>query len=219
MSGALTSPSVGPTARTANPRGQGDRLRRELLSAAKAAVEAHGSRQLTLRGLARQVGISAPSVYLHFPDLDHLLAAIVAEGFAELTAATNVAARDLVDPAEELRARCRAYCLFALEHPHLYQLMFQEDLPLTLQGDPQATPGRRSFENLVAVVRRCLEAGLAPAHDDPFRLASLIWTAEHGLVLARISRPAFPWAPVDVLIDEMVTRMMVFHPPPVDTAG
>jgi hypothetical protein len=57
-------------------------------------------------------------------------------------------------------------------------------------------------------VRRCLDAGLAPAHDDPFRLASLIWTAEHGLVLARISRPTFPWASIDALVDEMVTCMM-----------
>ena len=212
MSGIVSSPSVGPTARRANPRGQGDRLRQDLLVAAKALVETHGSRQLTLRGLARQVGVSAPSVYLHFPNLDHLLAALVAQGFDDLTTATNAAARDLTDPAEELRVRCRAYCRFAIDHPRLYQLMFQDDLPLTLQAAPDATPGRRSFENLIAAVRRCLEAGLAPAHDDPFRLASLIWTAEHGLVLARISRPAFPWAPIEVLVDEMVTRMMAFYP-------
>jgi hypothetical protein len=88
--------------------------------------------------------------------------------------------------------------------------MFQADLPLPLRDEPNATPGRRSFDNPVAAVRRCLEAGLAPAHDDPFRLASLIWTAEHGLVLARIARPAFPWAPIDVLVDEVVTRLMGF---------
>src|SRR5262249_55521608 len=60
------------------------------------------------------------------------------------------------------------------------------DLPVTLRDEPDGTPGRRSFENLVGVIRRCLESGLAPAYDDPCRLASLIWTAEHGLVLARI---------------------------------
>jgi hypothetical protein len=123
-----------------------------------------------------------------------------------------------VDPADELRARCQAYCRFALDRPRLYQLMFQDDLPLTLRDGAQATPGRRSFENLVAAVRRCLEASLAPAHDEPFRLASLIWTAEHGLVLARIARPAFPWAPIEVLVDEMVTRLMAFHPLAVGTS-
>jgi len=42
-------------------------------------------------------------------------------------------------------------------------------------------------------------------------LASLIWTAEHGLVLARIARPTLPWASVDLLVDEMVTRLMRFN--------
>ena len=176
-----------------------------------ASVETHGARQLTLRGLARQVGVSAPSVYLHFPDLDHLLAAVVEQGFEHLTVAGSDAVRGGMDAVEELRARCGAYCRFALEHPHLYQLMFQADLPLTLQAAPQATPGRRSFENLVSAVQRCLETGAAPAHDDPFRLASLIWTAEHGLVMARISRPAFPWAPINVLVSEMVERMLGIH--------
>jgi AcrR family transcriptional regulator len=162
--------------------------------------------------LERRVGVAATSVDLHFPDLDHLLAAVVEQGFDRLTAATSAAARDVADPAEELRARCRAYCHFALDHPRLYQLMFQADLPLPLRGEPEATPGRRSFDQLVAAVRRCLEAGRAPAHDDPFRLASLIWAAEHGLVLARIARPAFPWAPIDALVDELVTRLMAFRP-------
>jgi AcrR family transcriptional regulator len=201
-------PSARPTGRRSNRRGEGDRLREELVAAAMATVEARGARQLSLRGIARQVGIAATSVYLHFPDLDHLLAVVVEKGFDRLTLATSAAARDVTDPAEELRARCRAYCHFALDHPRLYQLMFQADLPLTLRGEPDATPGRRSFDNLVAAVRRCFDAGLAPAHEDPFRLASLIWTAEHGLVLARMARPAFPWAPIDALVDEMVSRLM-----------
>jgi AcrR family transcriptional regulator len=184
------------------------------LAAATASIEARGARQLTLRALARQVGVSAPSVYLHFPSLGHLLAAVVKQAFDDLTDATSAAARNIVDPADELRARCRAYCRFALEHPHLYQLMFQDDLPLTLANDPDSTPGRRSFENLVSAVRRCLDAGVCPAHDDPFRLASLVWTAEHGLVLARISRPSFPWADIDSLVNEMVSRMMALNAAP-----
>jgi WHG domain-containing protein len=127
--------------------------------------------------------------------------------FDDLTVATSAAARNITDPAEELRARCRAHCRFALAHPHLYQLMFQEDLPLAFANSLESTPGRPAFENLVSAVRRCLDAGLCASDGDPFRLASLIWTAEHGLVLARISRPLFPWTPLDDLVDEMVTRM------------
>jgi len=208
MTSVAVRAQVRPTGRRANPRGQGDRLRQQLLAAATAAIQTRGARQLTLRALARQVGVTAPSVYLHFPSLDHLLAAVVQQAFDDLTEVTSAAARNIADPVDELRRRCRAYCQFALEHPHMYQLMFQDDLPLTLANNPDSTPGRRSFDNLVAAVRRCLDTGVCAAHDDPFRLASVIWAAEHGLVLARISRPAFPWAPIDSLVDEMVTRML-----------
>jgi AcrR family transcriptional regulator len=210
MTDAAIRPRVNPGRRRANPRGQGDRLRQQLIAAATASIEADGARQLTLRALARQVGVSAPSVYLHYPSLDHLLAVVVQQAFRQLTEATSAAARNVAEPADELRARCRAYCRFALEHPHLYQLMFQEDLPLAFANDLDSTPGRQSFDNLVSAVRRCLDAGVCPAHPDPFRLASLIWTAEHGLVLARISRPTFPWSDMNSLVDEMVTRIMAF---------
>jgi len=55
------------------------------------------------------------------------------------------------------------------------------------------------------------EPPAAPPLGDPFRLASLIWTAEHGTVLAGISRPTFPWAALDQFVDEMVNRMMAFN--------
>jgi len=194
--------------RRPNRRGEGNRLRDELITAAMAIIEAPGDEQVSLRSVARRVGIAATSVYLHFPDVDHLLAAVMQRCFDDLTRATTRAASQSADPVDELRRRCRAYCHFALEHPELYQVMFRADLPAVLAADPNNTPGRQSFANLVAAVQRCLESGAAPPHDDPFRLASLIWTAEHGIVLARISRPAFPWAPLEVLIDEMIDKMM-----------
>lgn len=197
--------------REPNRRGEGNRLRDDLVAAATAMVESHGARGLSLRSVAREVGIAATSVYLHFADVDHLLAAVVERAFDELTKATTDAARGASGPARELRLRCRAYCHFALDHPLLYQLMFEAELPQAFAGDPAATPGRRSFQNLVVAVRRCLDSGVAAAHDDPFRLASLVWSAEHGLVMARITRPTFPWAPLDALLDEMLTRLVALN--------
>jgi AcrR family transcriptional regulator len=176
-----------------------------------AMVEAQGAEALSLRSLAREVGIAATSIYLHFNDLGELRAALVQRCFEQLTDAAAAAASGSAKPANALRARCRAYCRFAVSHPNLYQLMFGAPLPPAPGGDPAATPGRRAFENLVIAVDRCLRAGLAGGHDDPFRLASLIWTAEHGIAMARISRPTFPWAPLDDLVNEMVDRLMGFR--------
>lgn len=198
--------------RERNRRGEGDRLREELLTAAVAMVETQDL-PLSLRGVAREVGVAATSVYLHFSDLDHLVAAVVQVGFDELTSATSAAASTTPDPAAELKARCRAYCRYGLEHPRMYRLMFQVGLPRSGTDSEGRTAGLRSFENLSGAVRRCLDSGAAPPHSDPIRLAGLIWTSLHGLVLARLARPTFPWAPVDELVDELVSRLMRFESP------
>jgi hypothetical protein len=54
-------------------------------------------------------------------------------------------------------------------------------------------------------VARCQEAGLGARDRDAFRLASLVWVAEHGLVLAGIARPQFPWPRLEEMVDEMAT--------------
>ena len=199
-----------PPTRQRNKRGQGELLRNDLIATSIAMIE--NNERLSLRSVARRVGIATTSIYLHFPDLDHLLAAVVDRSFIELAATAAEAGKNASNPADELRKRCRAYTHFGLDHPRLYQVMFQADLPLaTIGADPTQTPGRRAFQNLVAAVDRCLQAGPARLDEDPFRLASLIWTAEHGIVLARIARPTFPWPPLDPFVDEMVDRIMAFE--------
>lgn len=42
------------------------------------------------------------------------------------------------------------------------------------------------------------------------RIRARFWTAEHGIVLARIAPPNFPWPPLKAFVDEMVNRMMAF---------
>ena len=199
-----------PPTRQRNKRGQGELLRNDLIATAIAMIE--DNERLSLRSVARRVGIATTSIYLHFPDLDHLLAAVVDRSFVELATTAAEAGESASNPADELRKRCRAYTHFGLDHPRLYQVMFQADLPLaTIGADPTQTPGRRAFQNLVAAVDRCLQASLARGDEDPFRLASLIWTAEHGMVLARIARPTFPWPPLDPFVDEMVDRIMALE--------
>ena len=190
-------------------RGDGGRLREEIIESAREILAETGSLDgLTLRGVARRVGIAATSIYLHFPDTDHLAVAATQQIFADLTAAAAAAAAGIIDPGEALLARCRAYCHFALEHPVHYQVVFHRDLPPSLAANPEDTPGRRAFQVLVRAVQACQTAGAATATGDPFRLASLVWAAEHGLVSLRLSLPQFPWSDLDGLVDEAVTKIM-----------
>jgi AcrR family transcriptional regulator len=193
-------------------RGDGGRLREEIIEAAREILAETGLDGLTLRGVARRVGIAATSIYLHFPDTEHLAVAATQDTFADLTAAAAAAAAGISDPGQELLARCRAYCRFALEHPVHYKVMFHLDLAPSLAASPDGTPGRKAFQVLVQAVQACQAAGAATATGDPFRLASLVWAAEHGLVSLRLARPQFPWSDLDGLVDEAVTKIMGLQP-------
>jgi AcrR family transcriptional regulator len=206
--------------RPRSPRGEGSQLRADIIAAARQILaETGGREELTLRGVARRVGIAATSIYLHFPDTEHLAVAATEQTFADLTTAAAAAAAGISDPGQALLARCRAYCHFGLEHPGHYRVMFHQAQAPSLAATPDDTPGRRAFLVLVRAVEACQTAGAATATGDPFRLASLVWAAEHGLVSLRLSRPQFPWADIDGLVDQAVIAIMGLPSPPSRTAG
>jgi AcrR family transcriptional regulator len=214
---ASTTSQAPPRARRRNPRGQGERLRDELIEAAAALlVETRDASKLSLRGVASRVGVAATSVYLHFPDVEHLKVAVVERGHAALEQARNAASAGVADPVQALLARCRAYCQFALDHPGHYRLMFGPDLPAALAygaDDGGPAPGRNALQGLAHSIQRCQQAGAARALDDPLSLAVLVWTALHGLVSLRIDRPSFPWpASLDEMADQAVRRLLVLDP-------
>lgn len=211
MNVATTSRGGADAGRRRNPRGQGERLRDEIVEAASALLAETGDAgRLSLRGVAKRVGIAATSVYLHFPDVEHLAWAVVERRYAELARTTAAAEAGVADPGAALLARCRAYCRFGLEHPGHYRVMFEVEPPA---HDFARSPARPAFEALVGAVGRCVDAGVARHRDDPFRLATLLWVALHGLVLARIERSWFPWPPLDGMVADLVARVVGLDAP------
>lgn len=195
--------------RRRNPRGEGDRLREEIVAVASELVAESGdAEQLTLRGVAKMLGIAAPSIYRHFPDIEHLKMAVVEHSFAAFSVARDLASQQTADPVEALQARCRAYCQFALDHPGPYRFMFSHKTP---RADPtQPSAARAAFDALAASIHRCQEAGRALATDEPVHLAAQVWADLHGLVLLRINAPDFPWpAPLMDMVNQAVCRLIV----------
>jgi AcrR family transcriptional regulator len=202
-------PRTADRQRRNNPRGQGDRLREQLIQAAEELVEEKGDAgQLSLRAVAARVGVAATSIYLHFADLDQLKIALVERGFAKLAAVRDAARAGTADPAEALVKRCQAYARFAVEHPGVYQLMFGPELPASLAYQAERSPGRGALDVLAESIRRCQADGTAGDDADPARLAMLVWTALHGLASLRVTRPNFPWPPLDGLVAETVRRLV-----------
>ncbi len=194
--------------RPRNPRGEGGKLRNDILDAADALLsESRDVDSLSLRAVARRVGIAAPSVYLHFSNIDDLKRAVVERGFADLDAARDEVSKGVADPVEALLARSVAYAEHALAHPGRYRLMFGPDLPPALAFDATHSPSRHSFDELLQSIKRCQEARRVPLSLDATRLATDIWASIHGIVTLRMDRPMFPWPPLQEMVTGIVSRL------------
>ena len=197
------------TARRRNPRGQGERLRDDIVEAASKLLADPASPPLTLRAVARQVGVAATSVYLHFADIQSLVVAVAERRFGELVQEVEGALGSAATPREQVVAGCLAYCEFGLEHPGHYQVMFVSPLP-TMETVPiEETPGFPVFRQLIDAVAAAIAPATpsAPASEATVT-ATLIWQQLHGIVSLRISRPRFPWPPLQEAVTTSLTRLL-----------
>jgi AcrR family transcriptional regulator len=111
--------------RERNRRGQGGRLRTDIVNAAAELLDEAGNEQaVTLRAVARRIGIAAPSIYAHFPDRQAILLAVVQDAFAELAEALRATDKESTGAVAGLRAACTAYLDFAATRPQRYRVMF-----------------------------------------------------------------------------------------------
>jgi len=193
-------------ARERNRRGEGGKLRDDVLAAATQLLEETGSEEsVTLRAVARKVGISAPSIYAHFPDRAAIVNAIVDDAFADFNAAIGAAIAGAATPPARLRAGCAAYLRFAAERPNRYRVLFERRDLVTDRGTvPEIR--RQAFGALVDGLQECIDAGYS-ASRDPFGDATAIWVALHGFATLHASLPAFPWPDAAAMLDLIVNGL------------
>jgi AcrR family transcriptional regulator len=197
--------------RQRNPRGQGERLRDDIIEAASRLLADPAAPPLTLRAVAREAGVAATSVYLHFDDIQSLVLAVADRRFGELVQIQQDARNQDADPCQRVRVGCLAYCEFGLTYQGHYQVMFASPLPLPEDMTPEQFPGRRAFQELVEAVAACI--GVDPEDQRASFTAQLIWQQLHGIVSLRISRPRFPWPPLAETVTEAVDRLLAgAHP-------
>ncbi|MGP7999749.1 MAG: TetR/AcrR family transcriptional regulator [Streptosporangiaceae bacterium] len=204
--------------RRRNARGQGARLTEDIVCGALALIERTGSEEaVTLRAVAREVGIAAPSIYPHFADRDAIVTAVVARIFDELAQAIKAgtaAARP--DPVDRLVAGCAAYVDYGLSHPARYGVLFSgqresaEDYCQPVALDPDGKPvlewGAEAFSLLLGAIADCVRAGVS-ASTDVLADATAVWVALHGTVTLRSTLPGFPWPELAPLLRHQVLAL------------
>ncbi|MFD0023452.1 TetR/AcrR family transcriptional regulator [Streptomyces sp. NPDC058382] len=205
------APEAPKRARARNRRGEGGRLREDIVAAAVELLdEAGDERAITLRSVARRVGIAAPSIYPHFPDQPAIMLAVVQREFAGLHNSLLSALEGVgADPRDRLYAVCNAYLGFARTHPERYRTMFGglwvPDLgDSSLTASDLAELGADTMRILVDELAGCVAAGWSTS-TDPSSDAVALWLGLHGLAHQRAVTRAFPW-PEDIA-DRVITAL------------
>ncbi len=183
---------------TAKPYHHGD-LHQEILCAASELLEDNNISSLSLRAVAKKVGVSHTAPYRHFKDKESLLAGIAALGYDELSVQLTQAVESYPDdPSKQLQEAGHRYVQLALKCPQCTQLMFGGILPCDDTYPELKASGDMAFDGLKTIIEEGQACGIFKKGDLEL-LALSVWSGIHGLTLLLIggSLPDILSVPVD----------------------
>ncbi len=202
----VTATEEVPARRSRSRRGQGEQLRDEILAAAeRILIETNDQSALSIRAIAAAVGVTPPSIYLHFADRNDLVFAVCERHTAHLKQAMTDAVDGVSDPWERIRRRGNAYLRWGLNNPEHYRIL--------MTSRPDQTPERLLDERLADTadlvpiaedVAAAVAAGEFAVDGDPMETVKVFWMMIHGTVSLLISKPEFPFGPVDEVYERLL---------------
>lgn len=171
-------------------------LRKLIMDAARELFVSRGVEAVTMREIAKRIGYSATSIYLHFADKEALIRAVCDSDFLALA---DVLKNNLVsdDPVERMLAIGRGYAQFALNYPNHYRMMFMTEHP---PCNPDSSCIQKNnaeqdaYFQLKTVVNEVFLAGKFKADlNDADLIAQTIWAGMHGVCALQISMANDVW--------------------------
>lgn len=192
--------------------------RTQIIDAARALFAESGLDGVSMRNIARRVGITQAAIYQHFEDKEAILFAIAEGFFAEMLERSEATAQDIACPVERLRQSMFGYVQGGLAHPEEYRLVFMTHAPgLKRQGGGhrpvsclpqpiQPSKGQLAYAHMQGQVRDLVASGLI-RKGDPETIAEAIWAAGHGIVSLLITHVDFPWDK-DKLIETQLNMLL-----------
>ncbi len=201
------------SSRTPSPYHHGD-LKSAVLTAAEKILERDGLQALTLRAVARAVGVSHTAPKNHFGDLMGLLSELAAVGYLRYSAALAEAVNSASgDARDRMRAMGWAYVAFARAHPKLFSLMFHGE---------RLDMKRPSLSAAIEESRQALRVGIISTEPDkslrPIEVAARAtasWALVHGFSMLLLdgrlknTMASLPGVDVDTFLEAVldVTRV------------
>lgn len=193
--------------RTARERVRAE-LTREIKEAARRQLAGEGAAALSLRAVARELGMVSSALYRYFPSRDELLTALIVDAYDALGAVAEAA--DAACPSEHITERwlavCRAVRGWAVEHPHEYALIYGSPVP-GYHAPPEITvaPATRVAAVLAGLLRDAARAGtLQSTMPCPPPTASVAADA------ARLAAAMAPGVPEDAVVRGLMAWTYLF---------
>jgi len=202
-------------------------LQTAIIEVAWKQISKKGAAALSLRAIARELGITAPAIYNYFPRRDDLVTALIVDAFTSLGESQKTAIQEL--PADDLAARLStlglAYREWAVTYPQRYQLIFGTPIPgYEAPADITVPAAAWSLVPLIETIQAIFAAGrlrvdrstsMTPelksmleawskftggTDVEVLYTALVIWSRVHGLVLMEIGNqmPSFITDPGEI---------------------
>jgi AcrR family transcriptional regulator len=150
----------------------------DIKAAATRELAAHGAPGLSLRAVARELGLASSALYRYFPSRDALLTALIVDAYDEVGEAAEradaVAGQAGADPGARWLAVCRAVRGWALAHPHRYALVYGSPVPGYAAPQDTVEPAVRLSRVMAGIVVTAYEAGSLRPPDRPYRGPRLV---------------------------------------------
>ena len=171
-------------------------LRTLIMDAARELFVSRGVEAVTMREIAKRIGYSATSIYLHFADKEALIRAVCDTDFLALADAlkTNL---QISDPVERMLAFGQGYAQFALQYPNHYRMMFMTEHP---PCDPAISRVQKNnaeqdaYYQLKTVVNAVFLAGKFKSDlNDAELITQTVWAGMHGVCALQISMANDIW--------------------------
>ncbi|WP_163509613.1 TetR/AcrR family transcriptional regulator [Fodinicola acaciae] len=198
-------------------------LTREIKEEARRQLAAEGAERLSLRGVARELGLVSSALYRYFPSKDELLTALIIDAYNAIGDAAETGAAGSADLVGRWRGACHGVRAWARAHPREYLLIYGATIPGYVAPQDTVGPAARVALVLLGIVREAAAAGeLTPVTAPPLspglsrQIQALAASVGPELPHGVLARAVLVWTQLFGLISFELTGQYVGSVDPAD---
>lgn len=176
-------------------------VREDIIGTAREQLAAAGAASLSLRAVARELGMAPSAMYRYFRSRDELLTALIVESYDAMGAVAEAVANHGGTPAERFGSVCRVLRGWALRHPHEYALLYGTPVPGYQAPELTIDPASRVARVLGGILRDAYQAGeIAESKIPPLseamtaQIQPLAEAVMAGIPLPAVARGLAVWS-------------------------